>query len=53
MLGILDPEFGATVERTFLSDVQRAQEIRPEEWQRRGIRERALERFFIMFEEQI
>ncbi|MGH7472209.1 MAG: phospholipase D-like domain-containing protein, partial [Longimicrobiales bacterium] len=52
VLGILDPEFAAQVENTFLQDLEQAQEIRLEEWQRRGIWERAKERFWVLFAEQ-
>lgn len=53
VLGILDWGFGSQVERTFLADLERAREIRLEEWRKRGLWERFLERFFVLFEEQI
>lgn len=36
VLGILDEGFGATMEATFRDDLKRSQEIRLEEWRRRG-----------------
>ena len=53
VLGISDHEFGGQVERTFLADLQRAREIHLDEWRKRGLWERFLERFFVVFEEQI
>jgi cardiolipin synthase A/B len=52
VLGILDPRFGAELERVFLSDLQRSREIQLDEWRRRGIWERLKERFFVLLAEQ-
>ena len=52
VIGILDEEFGTQVESTFLQDLERAREIRPEEWRRRGIWPRVVERFWVLFAEQ-
>ena len=51
-LGILDPELAGTIEATFLADLERAREIRLEEWRRRGIGQRVLERICVLFAEQ-
>lgn len=52
ILGIQDPGFGQELERTFLEDIQRAKEIRLDEWRKRGKAARALERVCRMLEEQ-
>jgi cardiolipin synthase A/B len=52
VLGILDPRFGAELERVFLSDLERSREIQLDEWRRRGIWERLKERFFVLLAEQ-
>jgi cardiolipin synthase A/B len=52
VLGILDHDFGAELERTFFDDLEHAREIRLEEWRRRGAGTRLLERFCALFEEQ-
>jgi cardiolipin synthase len=52
VLGILDAGFGAQVERTFLADLRRAREIRPEEWRRRPWYKRLRERGAELFDEQ-
>ncbi|HEX7242581.1 MAG TPA: phospholipase D-like domain-containing protein [Longimicrobiaceae bacterium] len=52
VIGILDRGFGAELERTFLADLERAAEIRPEEWRRRGLWPRVKERFWVLFAEQ-
>lgn len=52
VLGILDREFGAQLERTFLHDLERAREIRLEEWCRRGPGQCLIERFCLLFAEQ-
>jgi len=52
LLGILDPDFGATLQRAFLEDLERSREIRLEEWRRRGVGERFKERLFVLFAEQ-
>ncbi|HEX2191447.1 MAG TPA: phospholipase D-like domain-containing protein [Longimicrobiaceae bacterium] len=52
VIGILDEEFGEQVERTFLADLERAREITAEEWRRRGLGPRVLERFCVLFAEQ-
>jgi cardiolipin synthase len=51
-LGILDAGFGAEMERTFLEDIQKAEEIKLEEWRQRGPWERFKERVCALFEEQ-
>jgi cardiolipin synthase len=52
VLGILDRDFAAEVEQTFLLDLQRAQEITLPAWRRRSLWERAKERFWVLFAEQ-
>jgi cardiolipin synthase len=51
-LGILDPGLAAAVEASFLADLERAREIRLEEWRRRGLFPRVLERACVLFAEQ-
>jgi cardiolipin synthase len=51
-LGILDSGFAEEVERTFFADLEKAREVRLDEWRRRGSLTRARERFFCLFEEQ-
>jgi cardiolipin synthase len=51
-LGILDPGFGASLERTFLEDLGRAREIRLADWRRRGHVSRGAERLAAVFAEQ-
>ena len=52
VIGILDDEFGAEMERTFLDDISKAKEIKLEEWKRRGILHRIGERVCVLFAEQ-
>ena len=52
VIGILDDEFGAQIERTFLADLESAREIRADEWRRRGLWPRVVERFWVLFAEQ-
>jgi cardiolipin synthase len=51
-LGILDPGLAAAIEASFLADLERAREIRLEEWRRRGLFPRVLERACVLFAEQ-
>jgi cardiolipin synthase len=51
-LGILDAGLGGAVESSFLADLERSREIRLDEWRRRGLRPRVLERLCVMFAEQ-
>jgi cardiolipin synthase len=52
VLGILDANFGAQLERTFLADLESSEEIRIEAWRRRGLGPRIVERAARLFEEQ-
>lgn len=52
VIGILDRGFGTQLETTFVDDLRAAREIRLEEWRRRGLGARALERFWVLFAEQ-
>jgi cardiolipin synthase len=52
VLGILDAGFGAEVEATFRKDLEKAREIRLEEWRRRGPWQRLGERVCALFQEQ-
>ncbi|MDB4949363.1 MAG: cardiolipin synthase [Gemmatimonadetes bacterium] len=52
VIGMLDRALGRQVEDTFRADLERCTEIRLEEWRRRGIVPRILERFFVLFAEQ-
>jgi len=52
VLGILDRGFASELEESFLRDLERAREVRLEEWRRRGVWDRTLERFFGLFVEQ-
>ncbi|MDP9349439.1 MAG: phospholipase D-like domain-containing protein [Gemmatimonadota bacterium] len=52
VLGILDRGFAEELERVFLADLERAKEMKPDEWRRRGLAERAQERFWVLFAEQ-
>jgi|SRR5690606_14857252 len=52
VIGILDDDFAAQMERTFLSDLERAKEIDRAEWRRRGIGARIIERICVLFAEQ-
>jgi cardiolipin synthase len=51
-IGILDPGLAAAVERSFLADLQRANEFVLERWRRRGLAHRLLERLSVLFAEQ-
>ena len=52
VLGILDEGFARDLEASFRKDLARSQEVRLEEWRRRGPWKRAQERFFALFVEQ-
>ena len=51
-LGILDPGLAAAVEATFLADLERSREVLLEQWRRRGLLPRVLERACVLFAEQ-
>jgi cardiolipin synthase len=51
VLGILDGEFGRQMERTFLQDLQRSEEIRLDAWKKR-VWERPLQRVAVLFAQQ-
>jgi cardiolipin synthase len=51
-LGIMDHDFAAQVEQTFLKDLERAHEFTLEEWRKRSMWERVKERFWVLFAEQ-
>jgi cardiolipin synthase len=52
VLGILDEGFARALEATFFEDLKKAQEIRLEEWRRRGWWEKGTERVAVLFAEQ-
>jgi cardiolipin synthase len=52
VLCILDGELAAQLETAFLADLDRSLEIRGDEWKRRGLRVRILERLSVFFAEQ-
>ena len=52
VLGILDEGFGRKLQETFLADLEKAEEIRPADWARRGLWPRVKERVSVMFSEQ-
>jgi cardiolipin synthase len=52
VLGILDEGFAQEMEATFFEDLKKSQEIRLEEWRRRGWWEKAKERVAVLFAEQ-
>jgi cardiolipin synthase len=52
VLGILDTELASQLERTFLTDLERAREITAAEWRRRPLGARLLERGAAHFSEQ-
>lgn len=52
VLGILDRGFGAELERTFLRDLERAEEVRLEEWRGRPWWKRVREKGAELFDEQ-
>lgn len=52
VLGILDEGFAQEMETTFFEDLKKSQEIRLEEWRRRGWWEQAKERMAVLFAEQ-
>ena len=51
-LGILDPGLATAIETAFLADLEHAREIRLDEWRRRGLGARVLERVCVLFAEQ-
>jgi cardiolipin synthase len=52
VIGLLDRDLGRQLEETFLDDLKESKEIRLEEWKRRSIVNRPLERFCLLFAEQ-
>jgi cardiolipin synthase len=52
VLGILDKGLGRRLQETFLDDLRQAKEVKLDEWRRRGVWERAKERFCAAFAEQ-
>jgi cardiolipin synthase len=52
VLGILDEGFAREMEATFLADVKKSEEIRLEEWRRRGWWAKTKERVAVLFAEQ-
>lgn len=52
VLGILDPGLAARMEETFEKDLALAKEITSEEWRKRGIGARMIERLCVFFAEQ-
>jgi cardiolipin synthase A/B len=52
VLGIMHRDFAAQLEATFVADLERSREIRLDEWRRRGVGKRALERACALFAEQ-
>jgi len=52
VIGIADAGFGRQLTDTFFADLAQSREIRLEEWNRRPILARALERIVVLFQEQ-
>ena len=52
VLGILDEGFAREMEATFFEDLKKSQEIRLEEWRRRGWWQKTKERVAVLFAEQ-
>jgi cardiolipin synthase A/B len=52
VIGVLDPGFAHDLEVAFLKDLERTCEIKLEDWRRRGIHERIIERCAGIFSEQ-
>jgi cardiolipin synthase A/B len=52
VVGILDERFAASVRDSFFQDLERAREIRLDDWRRRPAWRKLPERFFRLFEEQ-
>ena len=52
VLGILDASFAGELEAAFRKDLEKSKEIKLEEWRRRGIFHRVLERVCALFAEQ-
>jgi cardiolipin synthase len=52
VLGILDRDFSATIQKTFFHDLERAREITLDEWRRRPWYLTLVDRFFRIFEQQ-
>ena len=52
VLGILDAGFAADLEAAFRKDLEKSKEIKLEEWRRRGVVQRVLERICTLFAEQ-
>jgi len=52
VIGIADKGFSGELTDTFFADLQQSREIRLQEWERRPILARALERIVVLFEEQ-
>jgi cardiolipin synthase len=52
VLGILDAGFASELEAAFRKDLEKSKEIKLEEWRRRGVVHRVLERICALFAEQ-
>ena len=52
VIGLLDQDFAAQVESSFLADLEKADEIDLERWRRRGLSSRIKERLWVTFAEQ-
>jgi cardiolipin synthase A/B len=52
VLGILDAGFAGELEAAFRKDLEKSKEIKLEEWRRRGVVQRVLERICALFAEQ-
>lgn len=52
VLGILNPKFGADLHESFFQDVALAKEIKLQNWQKRGVWQKILERVWITFRKQ-
>jgi cardiolipin synthase len=52
VLGVLDAGFASELEATFRKDLEKSKEIELEEWRRRGVVHRVLERVCALFAEQ-
>lgn len=52
VVGVIDREFAQEMERTFLADLEHAEEIDRAEWRRRGPGARVVERLSVLFAEQ-
>jgi cardiolipin synthase len=52
VLGVLDAGFASELEAAFRKDLEKSREIKLEEWRRRGVVHRVLERICALFAEQ-